>query len=529
MVEMISIFWKILRISPKKSLEFLMRSLTPICVYDEQGQLVYASQKFLKLIQADAKKNNFFDCFQSGSRPLATLTEDWELALQAQPVQFLSKIKDTSKQIECSLQFDPSAKLMFLMVKPASHDASICQLTEEYERLILSLFNHPSFATALISLEGMIIKGNQRLYELLGAKENEILQIEEFIHPADKLIDTDLRENLLDGAIDSYTIEKRLIDRNHEIIWIDLSVSLINMPIQTDQHKKYFVVLFEDITENKKIYNALVRTEGKWKTFILNSLNLFIQTSSTGQIIYTSPGVERILGYESEELLDLYISEFVHPNDLSEFELALRLWSSGNQSSELGIECRWKAKSGLWVCLYIQGRRFPLSLEIDGLIIDGYDITDRKFLEAELRASEAKFRFLALNISGAVFQSTLDYTMRFVGNEIQKITGYSAVEFLHNRLRPYISIIHPEDVELVKNSMIRSRFDHYSNSIEYRIIHANGSVRWVSECRQAIFAANGKISGFDGIVFDISEAKRNGVICKEEDLHCNEAMKRALV
>jgi PAS domain S-box-containing protein len=528
MVEMISIFWKILRISPKKSLEFLIRSLTPICVYDEQGQVVYASQKFLKLIQINTQKDTFFDCFQSVSRPLTTLADDWKLALQARSVRFLSKIKDTSRYIECSLQFFPCARLMFLMVKPSSHDASICQLTEEYERLILSLFNHPNFATALISLEGTIVKCNQRLYELLGTKEHEILQIEEFVHPADRLIDADLRQDLLNGEIDSYAIEKRLIDKSQEIVWVEMSVSLVNMPLHIDQHKKYFVVLFEDITENKKIYNALVRTEGKWKTFILNSLNLFIQTSSTGQIIYTSPGVERILGYESEELLDLYISEFVHPNDLSEFKLALRLWSSGNQPSELGIECRWKAKSGLWVCLYIQGRRFPLSLEIDGLIIDGYDVTDRKFLEAELRASEARFRFLALNISGAVFQSDLTYAMRFIGNEVQKITGYSATEFLHNRLHPYISIIHPEDVEWVKNSMIRSLFDHYSSSIEYRIIHADGSVRWVSECRQAIFAANGKISGFDGILFDISATKRNEVFCKQ-DLHCSKAMKRAMV
>jgi len=235
---MISVFWKILRISPKKSLEFLMRSLTPICVYDKQGQVIYASQKFLKLIQADAEKANFFDYFQSGSMPLTTLTDEWELALQSQPIRFLSKIKDTSKHLECSLQFNSDTGLMFLTVKTSSHNASICQLTEEYERLILSLFNHPNFATALSSPRGTVVKCNQRLYELLGTKENEVLQIEEFVHPADRSIDADLRQNLLDGEIDSYTIEKRLIDKNNEIVWVDLSVSLINMPLHIDQHKK---------------------------------------------------------------------------------------------------------------------------------------------------------------------------------------------------------------------------------------------------------------------------------------------------
>jgi len=402
-------------------------------------------------------------------------------------------------------------------------NAHICKLTEEYERVILTLFNHPILATALIRLDGIVIRCNHRFYQLLGIREHETVQIRDFLYLEDQLIDAHIQQKLIDGAIEFYTVEKQFINRDNEMVWVNLSVSLVKLPVDTNEHQQYLAVLFEDITENKKIYSALVRTEEKWKTFVLNSLNLFIQTSSTGQIIYSSPAVERILGYQEEELLDLYIWKLIHPHDLNQFDRALGRWLCETGYNKAGVECRWKTKSGLWVCLYAQGQRFPLSSEVDGLIIDGYDITDRKLLEAELKASEKKFNSLVHNIPGAAFQCDMAHTMRFVSDEIQNLTGYPASEFIGNRVRSYLSIIHLDDVALIRSSMFQNRLENYADSIEYRIIHADGGIRWISERRRRVFSASGKLSWFDGILFDISDRKRT-----EEDLCRSEALNRAM-
>ena len=62
---MVSTLWNIPGIRSKQSQKFLERSLSPICVYDQQGQPIYASQSFLDLLQTEAGEVSFFDYFLS--------------------------------------------------------------------------------------------------------------------------------------------------------------------------------------------------------------------------------------------------------------------------------------------------------------------------------------------------------------------------------------------------------------------------------------------------------------------------------
>lgn len=521
---MTSTFWDIPGIRSQQSLDFLLQLLGSICVYNESGQVVYASTRFLELlcIRADAVKV-FGDCFVEPDHQTA-LSAYWNDALQGQVIQFFSEVKHTGETVECSLQFNADARLMFLVAQKPTQTAMLCRLAEEYGRLILTLFNHPNLATAIISPDGHVVKCNQKLYELFGIDECSPFGLEDFVCSEDKQLDADLRQKLLSGEIESYTIEKRYVTTSQELLWVNMSVSLLDVPFFMHGHRRYFAVLLEDITENRKIYSALVRTEGKWKAFVLNSLNLFIQVGNTGQIVYVSPAVEQVLGFSSEELLDLSVSQLIHPDDRNEFELALHLWASEVPSNKPGVECRWKTRSGEWAHLYMQGQQFPLALEIDGIALSGYDITDRKQLETKLKGSEAKFRSLVLNIPGAVFRCDSTYTMEFISDGIQAISGYSADEFINNQARSYISLIHPDDIQLIQRSMIQAILNRHPYSVEYRILHASGQIRWISERRQGVFDRDGRLLWFDGVLFDISNHKQT-----EENLRRSEAINRAMV
>jgi hypothetical protein len=54
---------------------------------------------------------------------------------------------------------------------------------------------------------------------------------------------------------------------------------------------------------------------------------------------------------------------------------------------------------------------------------------------------------LARNIPGAIYRCALDadWTMHVIGDEIERITGYPADDFVENRRRTYGSVIHPDD------------------------------------------------------------------------------------
>lgn len=494
---MISPFWKASELQACQLTAFLERSLKPICVYDDQGQKVYSSQSFLNLLQTGANRTNFFDCFRSDLR--LKLTKLWQRASQGEAVQFTAELKDVKETLDCSLEFDQSAKLMFFTIEKSN----IRDLTEAYEKAILQSA-HTNLATALMNSNGDVIQCNENLRSLLGIDEQEAINLDEFVHADDRFIDEQSKQNLIDGVIGSYTIEKRFITKNNGILWLNLNVSVIEILTEPfEQH--YFAVILEDITENKKIYSTLVRTEEKWKTLFLNSPYLFIQASHSGQIIYISPAVETLLGYQSEELLGRQIKELIHPSNLNEIDLVLQLWSNNIQTSPSGVEWWWRAKSNRWVALAIHGQRFPSNLEMDGVMMSGHNITDRKALEIELRDNEEKFRSLVVNSMGTVFRCDSSYMMQFVSDKIQAITGYPASVFVNNQIRSYLSIVHPDDITILKDSLMQTILDRHPHSIEYRIIDANGEIRWVTERKQGIFNQNGYLLCLDGLLLERSD------------------------
>lgn len=504
---MVSALWNLPGIQSRQSLEFLERALTPLCIYNKHGQTIYASQSFLALLKAEAEEVAFFNCFASTLTPQALLKDLWGRALQGGTVNFLAKTHDAGISLECSLYFNQATHSMFLTVQKSGSVEPIDSAVERNEEVI-GVPPHPSLAMALVRQDGAIVKANTQFHSLLKTNDHDVLMFDALTYPGDRLADAVLKQKLLDGAIHSYTVEKRLITKNNDVVWVNISVSLAEASGCKSRHQCYFKYLLDDITEHRKVYSALVRTEAKWKALILNSPYLFIHTTNTGQIVYTSAAVEQLLGYKEEELLGRHLTELLHPNHFNEFELAFKLWVSEAQPHQPDIDCWWRTKTGRWVALSMQGRRFPSASNVDGIMISGHNITDRKSLEMELNASEERFRSLVLNLPGATFRCNAVYTMTDISDGIEAIAGYPAAALINNQARSFLGIVHPDDIPLLKDSLIQSFLDCHRSSIEYRLLHADGQIRWVSERKQGVFDQHGNLLWLDGVLIDISDRKQ---------------------
>jgi diguanylate cyclase (GGDEF)-like protein/PAS domain S-box-containing protein len=99
------------------------------------------------------------------------------------------------------------------------------------------------------------------------------------------------------------------------------------------------------------------------------------------------------------------------------------------------------------------------------------------------------------------------WVMCAAGPEIEAITGYPPSDFIDHARRSYGSIVHPEDyagmVSLFRDALARRA----PYAIEYRIIHADGSVRWVQGHGRGSFDADGKVTHIDGLFFDVTERR----------------------
>jgi PAS domain S-box-containing protein len=153
--------------------------------------------------------------------------------------------------------------------------------------------------------------------------------------------------------------------------------------------------------------------------------------------------------------------------------------------------------------------------------MNGRDMKDRKPPE-----NEEILRNLLLNVPGAIYRCSHDNdrTMLFISDGIRKISGYPPGDYIDNRLRTYGKAIFPEDRKIVWDILNESVKKRTPYSIEYRVIHMDGTFRWVNEKGTGVYADDDALLFLDGVIFDIDEKKRT-----EERLLESEENYRTLV
>jgi PAS domain S-box-containing protein len=162
----------------------------------------------------------------------------------------------------------------------------------------------------------------------------------------------------------------------------------------------------------------------------------------------------------------------------------------------------------------------PAYVELEQKIrthFDGF----KKFKQAKnmLAENEKQFRALIANIPGVVYRCKVDenWTMTFIGNEIETLTGYPAADFINNQKRSYSSILHPEDTKVTDKIALEAVDQKKSFIIEYRIMCSDGKWHWVQERGRGVFDDQEKVVYLDGVIFDITKRKQLEDLKQESD------------
>src|SRR6478609_8376172 len=126
-------------------------------------------------------------------------------------------------------------------------------------------------------------------------------------------------------------------------------------------------------------------------------------------------------------------------------------------------------------------------------------------------AREALLRSLMANVPGAIYRSAwhADYTLELISDEIERISGYPASDFLGaDARRTIMSIICSEDREAVLQKAKNAVDDGQPFNLEYRIERPDGELRWVLDRGHRVKGPRGE-EWMDGAIFDITERRAN--------------------
>jgi PAS domain S-box-containing protein len=154
------------------------------------------------------------------------------------------------------------------------------------------------------------------------------------------------------------------------------------------------------------------------------------------------------------------------------------------------------------------------------------EIQKREVITRQLKESREQLNSILTNLAGAAYRCYFDeqYTMKYISEKIFDISGYHASELIENADTSFAKLIHPDDLELCRNTIADAASNNRHYEFEYRIIHKKGHVVWVNENGKGIYNQQGKLEFLDGIILDISRSKTAEFAAAESERNYKELM-----
>jgi PAS domain S-box-containing protein len=128
---------------------------------------------------------------------------------------------------------------------------------------------------------------------------------------------------------------------------------------------------------------------------------------------------------------------------------------------------------------------------------------------AQQRHDDTLVRALMVNVPGAIYRSAWhdNFKLELISDEIERISGYPAANFIASAKRTILSIVHPRDRKRVTRAVAKVRRDQRSAFVlEYRILRADGETRWVLDRGQLVPGPGDRL-WMDGAIFDITDRR----------------------
>jgi PAS domain S-box-containing protein len=357
--------------------------------------------------------------------------------------------------------------------------------------------------------------------------------VDMLVHP-DDVAATDSATRVALAERRPFTVEYRVVHQDGGIRWAHEEGQGV---YDADGKLLHVDGVILDITQRKQAEEALRESEAKFASLVANIPGVCYRTriDENWTMLFLSPEMEAISGYPPDAFGPGGTTAFVdvvHPEDREKIRQVILEAVDGHRPFQAEYRIVRPDGAVRWVL-----DRGQASFDADGNahFQDGvmFDITESKEARqqaaaaaAELRDNEIKFRTLVENIPGVCYRCRMDdkLTVLYVSDGIERLAGYTAAQIQADRDHSFGGIIHSEDWSKVETTIRDALAKRQSFELEYRIVRADGSIRWVYDRGQGIFADDGTPIFQDGVLLDITERKN-----AEEKLNATEAARAAEV
>lgn len=290
----------------------------------------------------------------------------------------------------------------------------------------------------------------------------------------------------------------RIKNKNGNIVWIEHTCS----PVIASG-------IFLGYKGNNRDITQLKQSEEKYRLLFENSLET-IMVIQDKKIKISNPIAEILTGYSREELLEMSFLDLVYEDDL---DFTYKIYERGLHEHKNGekIQLRIVRKNGevRWIESY--GIQYMWNDKIATLSFS-IDITERKKVEDELKASEEKYRFITEYVSDVIWVYNVSkYKISYMSPAVYQLRGYTVEEAINQKIEDMLT---PQSLKIIKDSIDKNTKEFIENPEnpkcyidEIQQPCKNGQNVWVEVSTKYRYNADGDIE-IVGISRNIDERKK---------------------
>ena len=238
---------------------------------------------------------------------------------------------------------------------------------------------------------------------------------------------------------------------------------------------------------------------------ILDNIGVGVAFLKNRRITWANQAFARMFGYSLAEVKD-HDTEIFYSERASYLDLGQKGYAALARGETYTCQLLMRKKDGTPLWCNLVGQAINAADLEQGAIWVLHDMTEQRRMEETLRRSEEKYRTVAEYTHDWEFWIGPDERIIYCSPSCETVTGHPAMAF-ENDPALLRRLIHPDDLQLYAQHRHGVKDQDLAEELEFRILRADGEIRWLSHVCRSVFDSQGKFAGNRGSNRDITERK----------------------